>query len=292
MLINIKYLVITVISIFLAMSIGIFMGAQLDSQSIVVKQQETLISKIEQQFDELSKTNAAMEDEIKSLMDKNTLNEAYINNIFPDYIEGKLSGAVIAVIKTTEDYDFGSVEQVLEMAGARIPAVITVTDRLMEAGGDELNNLMNYFGAAKNQDAGNLIAQKIIEALTHGKTQDLEYLQQAGYIEASGNFDGAPGYAVICGGSKEKTAKCEALDIPLIKSLKGLGLTVVGVETVEAANSYMEIYKKQKISTVDNADTVIGQTSLVLVLSGKAGNFGVKSTAKSLMPKMGSEGEK
>ncbi|MDI3480696.1 MAG: hypothetical protein PWQ97_351 [Tepidanaerobacteraceae bacterium] len=292
MLINIKYLVITVISIFLAMGIGIFMGAQLDSQSIVVKQQETLISKIEQQFDELSKTNAAMQNEIKNLMDKNTMNETYIKNIFPDYINGKLAGEVIAVIKTTQDYDFAGVEQVLEMAGAHIPAVITVTDKLVEAGDEELNSLMNYFGAKRNQDVGNLTAQKIIEALTQGKIQDLERLKQDGYIEVSGNFDAAPGYVVICGGSKKKTVKSEVLDVPLIKSLKASGLTVVGVETGSAVNSYMDIYKKQKISTVDNVDTVIGQTSLVLVLSGKPGNYGVKSSARSLMPELGGEGEK
>jgi len=288
-MINIKYLVITVISIFLAISIGIFMGAQLDSQSIVLKQQEALIAKIQQQFDELSKTNATMEGEIKGLKDVNSLNDAYIKNIFPDYIGGKLAGSNIAIIKTTKDYTFTDVEKALETAGAHIPAVITVTDKIVEASDGELDQMMSYFGAAKNQDAGDLIAQKVIEALTNGKTQDLDYLEQMGYIESTGDFADAPNCAVIEGGSKEKTIKGEALDVPLIKNLTALGIAVVGVESADAPNSYIELYKKQKISTVDNVDTVIGQTSLVLVLTGKQGNFGIKGTADSLMPVAGEE---
>ena len=38
MLINIKYLVITVISIFLALGIGILIGIQIDSQDIILEQ--------------------------------------------------------------------------------------------------------------------------------------------------------------------------------------------------------------------------------------------------------------
>lgn len=288
-MINIKYMVITVISIFLAISIGIFMGAQLDSQSIVLKQQEAIITNIQQQFDELSKTNASMEGEIKGLKDINSLNDAYIKNIFPDYIGGKLAGANIAIIKTTKDYTFSDMEKTLKTAGAHIPAVITVTDKIVEAGDGELDQMMDYFGAAKNQDAGDLIAQKVIEALNNGKTQDMDYLQQKGYIEVTGDFAAAPNYVVIAGGSKEKTIKGNVLDVPLIKNLKAIGIPVVGVENADAPNSYIELYNKQKISTVDNVDTVIGQTSLVLVLTGKQGNFGIKGTADNLMPVAGEE---
>lgn len=284
MLINIKYLVITIISIFLALSIGIFMGAQLDSQSIVLKQQEALIAKIQEQFNELNKANATMQGEIKSLKDLNTLNDTYIKNIFPDYIHDKLVGTNIAIIRTTEDYAFSDVEGVLQMAGAHIPAVITVTDKVIDAGDEELNQMTSYFGAAKSQDAGSIISQKVAEALVGGKTQDLEYLQQMGYIDVTGDFSSPPNYVVLCGGNEEKTVKGDIVDVPLIKKLKDLKLTVIGVETSGTANSYIELYKKQKISTIDNVDTTMGQTSLVLVLKGKQGHFGTKPTAQSLMP--------
>jgi len=58
----------------------------------------------------------------------------------------------------------------------------------------------------------------------------------------------------------------------------------VGIELSTAANSYMGLYKKQKISTVDNVDSIIGQTSLIQILTGREGNFGIKETADSLMP--------
>ena len=45
MFINIKYLVITVISIFLALGIGILIGIQVDSQDIIFEQQEITVQK-------------------------------------------------------------------------------------------------------------------------------------------------------------------------------------------------------------------------------------------------------
>ena len=54
MFINIKYLVITVISIFLALGIGILIGIQVDSQNIIFEQQEITVQRMENKFDELN----------------------------------------------------------------------------------------------------------------------------------------------------------------------------------------------------------------------------------------------
>ncbi|MFY9216761.1 MAG: copper transporter, partial [Tepidanaerobacteraceae bacterium] len=57
MLINIKYLVITVISIFLALGIGILIGIQIDSQDIILEQQEITVQRMENKLDELNRIN-------------------------------------------------------------------------------------------------------------------------------------------------------------------------------------------------------------------------------------------
>ena len=46
----------------------------------------------------------------------------------------------------------------------------------------------------------------------------------------------------------------------------------------------MEYYQKQGISTVDNVDTIIGQISLALIMTGQEGNYGIKEGADALMP--------
>jgi len=59
---------------------------------------------------------------------------------------------------------------------------------------------------------------------------------------------------------------------------------VFGVETSDVAYSYMKEYQKLKVSTVDNIDMIPGQLSLVMSVYGKPGNYGIKTTARQLMP--------
>ena len=67
MFINIKYLVITVISIFLALGIGILIGIQVDSQDIIFEQQEITVQKMEEKVEQLNKLNFNLENELKQL---------------------------------------------------------------------------------------------------------------------------------------------------------------------------------------------------------------------------------
>ena len=94
---------------------------------------------------------------------------------------------------------------------------------------------------------------------------------------------------IIAGGSKQKTEKINIIDLPLIRELKNYSVPVVGAEDSNVVNSYIEYYKKEKISTVDNIDNVIGQTSIILIIEGREGNYGIKKSAESLMPLLSQE---
>lgn len=291
MLINIRYLIITVISIFLALGIGILVGAQLDSQSIILKQQKSLIEKVEAKFDELNQANVELENEIKRLKEENDKKETYIKNIFPDYIKDKLKGMNVIVIETSEDYVYTGIKQVLKMSGAQVSG-LRITDKIMAIGEEEKSELLTHFGLSANQDIASFIVKIVAGDVASGKVENINYLREKGFIETQDTFAGPVNYVVMAGGSREKTNKHEIVDIALIREFKKRSIPVVGVETVDAANSYMDYYKGEKISTVDNVDTVIGQTSLVLVISGKKGNFGVKKTASALMPFVSEEGNR
>jgi hypothetical protein len=48
----------------------------------------------------------------------------------------------------------------------------------------------------------------------------------------------------------------------------------------------MSLFQNSGIATVDNIDQESGEVSLAYALAGVKGNFGVKSTADELMPKL------
>ena len=74
------------------------------------------------------------------------------------------------------------------------------------------------------------------------------------------------------------------IDIPIIKKVKQNNIPIIGVEQSIVKYSYIDTYKRQKISTIDNVDTMIGHYSLIEVLQGNYGNFGIKPSANRLIP--------
>ncbi len=259
MFINIKYLVITVISIFLALGIGILIGIQVDSQDIIFEQQEITVQKMENKFDELNRLNLDLQNQIKQLSSANELNENYIKNVFPDYIKNKLTDLHIVIVETTDDYTYTSMRQSLKIAGADVTSVTLISERLLYISDEEQNQLMEHFGIDENVIP--VVLKKIAET-TGGKysADDIAFLIEKGIIYVNGDLQKPADYIVIAGGSRDKNNKHEVIDIPLIKEVKKLSLPLIGVETTTVENSYIELYKKEKLSTVDNVDTIIGQT--------------------------------
>ncbi|AEE92059.1 conserved exported protein of unknown function [Tepidanaerobacter acetatoxydans Re1] len=288
MLINIKYLVITVISIFLALGIGILIGIQVDSQKIIFEQQEITVQKMEDKFDELNRINLDLQNEIKQLSTSNELNKTYIENIFPDYIKNKLSDLHVVTIETTDDYTYTDMRQALKMAGADVTSVTIISEKLLYISDEDQKQLMEHFGISENIVP--VILKKIAEtAAGKDNADDIAFLIEKGIIYVSGDLQNPADYIVMAGGSHTQDNKHEVIDIPLIREMKKLSLPVVGVEITDVENSYIDIYKKEKLSTIDNVDTIIGQTSLVLVMTGKEGHYGVKKSANSLMPFLSKE---
>jgi len=290
MLINIKYLVITVISIFLALGIGILIGIQIDSQDIILEQQEITVQRMENKFDELNRLNLDLQNEISQLTATNNINENYIKNLFPDYIKNKLSDLHIIILETTDEYTYTSMRQALKTAGAQVTSVTIISEKLLYMSDEEINQLMEYFGLTESENIIPVILKRIAVTIAgQYDPDDIAFLIEKGIIYVNGDLQQPADYIVLTGGSSEKNNKHEIVDIPLIKELKKLSLPLIGVETTAVENSYIDIYKKEKLSTVDNVDTIIGQTSLVLVINGKEGHYGVKKSANSLMPFLNEE---
>ncbi|HHV06796.1 MAG TPA: copper transporter [Firmicutes bacterium] len=272
MFINIRYLVITLAAVFIALGIGILIGFQLDSQDIILQQQQDLIKSMETKFNQLTQANQDLETEIKKLQNNAEQDEVFMKSIFADYVNYKLSGLNIAIIETSGNQLYPHLRYALNMAGANISTSIVVTDKILTVTEEEKSQL----------DLP--IATVIANAIAHGDTEDLNYLRQKGFIEARGDFTIVPDYVILAGGNSEENTKAEIVDVPLIRELKRNYISLVGVEASDAEYSYMNHYKKERISTVDNVDTVIGQTSLVLVMTGAEGNYGIKASANALIP--------
>jgi hypothetical protein len=71
----------------------------------------------------------------------------------------------------------------------------------------------------------------------------------------------------------------------MINAIKNSNIPVMAVEKINVAHSSIPEYRKLRIPTVDNVDTIIGKAAMLMVVSGQEGHFGEKETAEQLMPK-------
>lgn len=291
MIVNIKFYVITIASIFLALGIGIFIGFNLDSQKLYVEQQNSLIEEMTQRFDEIKQENIDLNNKITELQYNLNLYQKFSEGIFPFFAKDRLKGINVAIIETTDDYIYSSLKNTLVSAGANVANITSIHGKIKDCYSDSVLKEMVMSDLSlqelNDNDMPRFVSEIIAQNIISNKYQDImKYLSDNEYIETRGDYSFPVDYVIIAGGSLEDDNLFNAIDIPIIKTVKKNQIPIAGVERSDVKISYIEGYKKEKISTVDNVDNVMGETSLIIVMQGFEGNYGVKDSATALIPTM------
>ena len=209
--------------------------------------------------------------------------QLYLKESFHQQIKENIYGLNIAVVETSSDYRYPTLVKFLKSRCER-EQFSFITDKIMDMPQEEQNLLAQELGNTDYADPSFFLVEEITEALAGESAGDIYRLNELGLIKMRGGFTGPPDFVILAGGSKNKDEKVFKVDIPLIKKLREKSIPLIGVEASQIEHSYMEYYQKQGISTVDNVDTIIGQISLALIMTGQEGNYGIKEGADALMP--------
>lgn len=288
---NIKYYVLTVVSIFLALAIGIYIGFMFDAQDILMSQKEDIVAQLEERFDYLEEENRTVREEISKVTKENELMKEFSKAIYGDVIKNKLIGLKIAIIETSEDYIYKGISQTLESAGAEVVSITTIKNNF-NSDPDLIKK--TYEIIMEEEVLDNNVFKKAIdkiteEIITGEDNKIIEAFKMEGLIETIGEYNTPIDYIVIAGGKKEKDdTRFEIIDKRIIDVCKRLNIPIIGIEKENVNFSYVDKYKNNRISSVDNVDTIIGKIALVLAMDGRPGNYGVKSSAESLIPNLNS----
>jgi len=290
--INIKYYVISIAAIFISLGIGIFIGFNMNGQDLYLEQQKALIDSLENRFSEFKKENEDLQQKIQMVSAENDKQNTFIEGIFKETISNKLLEFNVAIIETTDDYFFDDVYNVLKLSGANVPIRIQYTDKLFTITQEELEeaNELLQIEMETAEDFVYLVNNEITNFLLNKEiTETFNFLIDQQYIHHNIDYSTVEELYVeniiVAGGSNENIEnKVEKLDVNLINKLDNLGFRMIGVERLDVEQSFIEDLKQLNISTVDNINSKIGQTSLVYILRGAKGHYGEKSTADSLIP--------
>ncbi|TAH63515.1 MAG: copper transporter [Gottschalkiaceae bacterium] len=289
MLGNIKYYVVTVVSIFLALAIGIYIGFMFDAQDIMMSQKEDIVSQLENSFNYLrEETETVKKEIIRVTKEKEQLVE-FNRAVYGELIKDRLSGIKIAVIETSDDYIYNNIVQTIELAGAEVVSITTIKDNFSL----DLDVLDRIFKESKGVEKTEKdIVKQVIDFITEGiiKGEDnglIEILAAEGLVDYTSNYAAPVDYMIIAGGRKGKDySRFETIDKRIIDICKKNEVPIIGIEKEEVEISYIEKYKDNRISSVDNIDSILGKVAFVFAIDGRPGNYGVKPSAESLVPEL------
>ena len=286
-MLNLKYHIVSLVAVFCALGIGIFVGSNLVGDDILVEQQKQVVTKLEQEFNLLREQNKSTQDELTVFKDTADDYLLYCEQTFPLLVADRLHQKPVAVI---ELYPSGATEKAIKAlndAGAYVAYTASINWDIepkweaLLASGEQ--------GPLTAKENYRRLSEEIKGLLLSGKdTPLLQQLRQSGFLTITGQPGQRLGGVVILEGSgkEDRGELVSNFDLLIADAYVKLGVDVVAGESHDTLYSTLAAYKLHYISTVDNIDTPIGMASMIFSLQGKRGHYGIGDTADRLFPEL------
>ncbi len=276
-----RYHAASLAAVFLALAVGILIGSQIGGD-ILDDTRRDLETSLTSDLDE---SRARVSDLEEELSRANEFGES----VYPSLTALQLRNQRIGVI------GFGSlpsgitdaVRQALDPTSSELVAVGVVrqppeTAELADSlGGTAFSRLDRR--PALLAPYGRTVGRQLV---TGGNV--FQQSRTALMSESSGQFGGLDGLLLYRGEpedlSTEEIELSEQLDEAMVEGAESTRAKVVGVEEVSTDPSSIGWYSDRGISSVDDIDLPAGRVSLVYVLAGAQGSFGVKESSDRLLP--------
>jgi len=286
--INMKYYIVSIGAIFIALGIGMLVGFNLNYDQEMSKQQANIISDLDKKFDNLKEKNDTLEQDLAKITEEYNKSIEFIDANFDKILVNELLDKNIGVISTNQSEDYTKdIEETIVKANGNIAFNIAIKNTIYDE--KKLEEVSTKLGL-EIKDSNDIVTY-ILDSLnsTDAKVK-LASLEELELIKVNDINNEYMSYdsVVLAGGSDSKTSKddFEKIDKFLISKLKEEKKSVVGVQKSTTTNSYIELYSNEKVSTVDNIEQKSGKLAMVMLLkdSNILGNYGILDTAQSILP--------
>lgn len=312
--IDFRYHLVSIVSIFLALAVGIVLGAG--------PLEGDIGTRLTQQMTALRAEKTQLRTELDAARRGAAARDTFSAAVAPAVLKGRLSGRTVAlVVAPGVDADLvRNATASLVAAGAKMGSTITLTDVWADPSKTtQRNTVATPFASLVKGPAGagspdRLAATVLARAILAGTDSSTERLTAPATAAMSGleagdlidvNLDQVvPSSSVVFLGGPVKGSTQQDIDgrlaayLQLVRLLDegGSGVVVAAdSNTADATRSADLVAAVRKdsdaakvVSTVDNADLPMGQGTLVLGLAqqytGDAGQYGLAADAKAVVP--------
>ncbi len=282
-----RYHALSLAAVLFALALGVLIGVAIGDSNLVSSAKSGIVHDLESEISAAHQQLAEQKGRVAS-------QEAFANGLYPLAVHGLLSSRSVGLVflgDSSQRID-GLVHDAVTEAGGQVPSVVTVSEPLdldgieQDAAGTHFQSLaaspetLERFGYVVGRQlvsgghrVGGELLSRVRSSLLSSFDGQLSHLDGVVVVRAEPTDMSAP-----------QSEASTAFDTGLLAGIAAGRATAVGVQVSSTTPSEISWYKGRGLSSVDDVDTVVGQTALVYALAGERGTYGSSSTADSLLP--------
>lgn len=282
-----RYHATSLIAVFIALAIGILIGAEFGGDALDDTRrdlEQSLVGNLQDARSQVDELNAEL-----------NRSDEFAERVYPVLTEDRLEGrrfAILALGNLPSDIT-GEVEEALAPTGGRLVGVGVMREPVDVNGLAEDLAKTRFADLRTNSDALTELGTGLGRQLVLGGTL-AEVVRGHLFSRASGSFGGLDGVIVVRDQPEEmglaQREKTNQLETALMSGITATRAPAVGVETSTDDSSSISFFQANGLASVDDIDLTAGQLAMVFALLGADGSFGVKGTADQLLPDLLTEG--
>jgi copper transport outer membrane protein MctB len=283
-----RYHATSLIAVFIALAVGILVGAEFGGDALNSTRRDlehSLVGNLQDARSQVEELQA----------DLNRSNE-FSERVYPVLTRNRLQGRRYAIVAlgglpspVTDE-----VEEALAPTGGRLVGVGVVREPVDVNGLAEDLARTRFSALRSNSDQLSELGTGLGRQLAIGGNLP-EVVRGHLFSRASGEFGALDGVIVVRDQPEEmgpvQKEKAGQLEEALMSGITATRVPAVGVETSSDDSSSISFFHGSDLASVDDVDLAAGKLAMVFALLGAEGSFGVKNSADRLLPDLLTEGE-
>lgn len=262
---SLRYHVVSLAAVFVALGVGMLVGATMIGDDGILRQQEAMIERLRLDFDRLARDRDRLASELAAAL-------RFQEESLPHLVGGRLAGSVVCavVLPGVGSEAVRNLSRVIETAGGRVGSIATVSERaLAEVDPLEMAGWMNV--------------------LVECDAAKVKAMAGSGLVHVRVSAKEKPGSVVVIAAEPDPAGVSQRAVGAFVTSAKASGLRVVtGWLSMPSQKGQHD--RGEAHALVVGAGTIPGAVAAVLALAGADGLFGTPPAQVMLPAVAGSDG--
>lgn len=277
-----RYHALSLAAVLLALAVGVLIGVAIGDSNLVSSARDGIVKELR------SEVKSSQHDK-DVLGEKLSEQERLVGAFWPIAVHGVLAGRSIGLVFLggSSDQINADVRAGVHQAEGQLKAVVAVREPVDLSGLAGQAAGTRYTALAQEPALIKQFGARIGKQLVMGG-QLVQRVRTRLLSSYDGELGGLEGLVVVHNeptGMEPLAAKATGeLESGLIEGALSEEIPVVGVEVGASEPSQVPWYKHERLSSVDDVDSIGGRAALAFALAGHRGTFGVKPSAEAPLP--------